>query len=364
MFIRFLVIAITAVVAADEPADSVHMSVEGMYKRVESLLAEEKSTEANTIATRIVRSNPRSAITHRKLAGIFEKHKQHDPAIKHLRKALAFDPTPEDHFHIGRLLVAEGRHSMALEHLEQADDLGLTDSQLNAELGLAYARIGRDFGRVRTVDISEGEPGEITSEWYLIKRSGVVIGTFDVAPRKSAVYQLEVARSRGVDRIDVNSELAKVWMRRGNFNRAQAICLQFKSQLEDENNAPTTRADAYMVFAETAYGLDDMERYVTLVKQATKLDPTRANTWLAPTYRKAANRFKQRGDLTHYTFYLKAFLAERPEDAEAHYDLGIAYLEAGKSDLAAQHLQASLDAPGGHARRNKILELLNTIHSR
>ncbi len=364
MLIRALVIAMIVSVAADDLPQSGHASVEALYEQVERLLSEEKLTDADAVASRIVRSNPRSAITHRKLADMFELHHQSASAIKHLRMALTFDPTPDDHFRIGRLLVSKGRHAMALEHLEQADDLGLSDPQLNAELGLAYARIGRDFGRVRTIDLPTGEPGQLTEEWYLIKRSGVVIGTFDAAPKRSAVYQLEMARAKGVKRLDVITELAQVWMRHGDFNRAQTICLQFKNLLEDDEVTPQVRADAYIVYSEAAFGLDDMERFIALVKQAAKLDSIRANTWLAPAYRQAANRFKQRGDLTNYTFYLKYFLAERPDSAEGHYDLGIAYLEAGKLDLAAQHLQASLDAPGGHTRRNKILELLNSIHSR
>jgi len=363
MLTRILIMALYAVIAADDLDDSGHVPVEALYQRVESLLAEEKPAEADAVANRIVRSNPRSAITHRKLAHLFEQHHQRESAIKHLRKALAYDPTPEDHFQIGRLLVAEGRHTMALEHLEQADDLGLDDPQLHAELGLAYARIGRDFGRVRTIDLATGEPGQATDEWYLIKRSGVVIGTFDAAPRKSAVYQLELARGKGVNRLDVGTELAEVWMRRGEFNRAQAICLKIKDQLENEAIPPPVRADGYIVYSKAAYGLDDMERFVALVKQAAKLDPKRSDEWLAPAYRQAANRFKQRGDLPNYTLYLKHFLAEKPDDADGHYDLGIAYLEAGERALAAQHLQASLDAPGGHSRRNRILELLNTIHT-
>ncbi len=363
MLIRLLLIFIYAFIAADDVDDSAHVSTEALYQRVESLLSEEKPAEANEVADRIVRSNPRSAITHRKLAGLFEAHHQLESAIKHLRKALAYDATPEDHFHIGRLLVTEGRHTMALEHLEQADDLGFDDPQLHAELGLAYARIGRDFGHVRTIDLATGEPGQATDQWYLIKRSGVVLGTFEAAPRKSAVYQLELAVSKAVKRLDVNMELAEVWMRRGEFNRAQAICLRIKNQLENDEIPPSIRADAYLVYSKTAYGLDDMERFVALVKQAATLDPKRSDQWLAPAYRQAADRFKQRGDLPHYTKYLKDFLAERPDDAEGHYDLAIAYLEAGERDLAAQHLQASLDAPGGHSRRNQILELLNSIHS-
>ncbi|HNO77500.1 MAG TPA: tetratricopeptide repeat protein [Phycisphaerae bacterium] len=363
MLTRLLILAFFAVIAADNGDESGHASVESLYQRVESLLAEEKPAQADEVADRIVRSNPRSAITHRKLADLFEKHAQRESAIKHLRQALAYDPTPEDHFHIGRLLVAEGRHTMALEHLEQANDLGFNDPQLHAELGLAYARIGRDFGHVRTIDLATGEPGQATDEWYLIKRSGVVLGTFEAAPRSSAVYQLELALSEGVKRLDVSTELAEVWMRRGEYNRAQAICLQIKNQLDDEKIAPSTRADGYLVYAKAVYGLDDMERYIALVRQAAKLDPTRSDAWLAPAYRQAADRYKQRGDLPHYTQYLKDFLAERPDDAEGHYDLAIAYLEAGERDLAAQHLQASLDAPGGHSRRNQILELLNSIHS-
>jgi tetratricopeptide (TPR) repeat protein len=363
MLIHILIIAIYAALGADDLADSEQVPVESLFQRVESLLAEEKRADAEAVAERIVRFNPRSAITHRKLASLFEAHHQRESAIKHLRNALAYDPTPEDHLRIGRLLVAEGRHTMALEHLEQALDLGLSDPQLNAELGLAYARIGRDFGSVRTIDLATGEPGQITDEWYLIKRSGVVIGTFDAAPQRSAVYQLEVARAKGIRRIDVGSELAQVWMRRGEFKRAESICQEIANQLDSSDVPPSIRADACIVYSKAAYGLDDMERFIALVKQAAKLDPKRAGEWLAPAYRQAANRFKQRGDLPNYTFYLKDFLAEEPEDADGHYDLGIAYLEAGERELAAQHLQASLDAPGGHSRRNQILELLNTIHS-
>ncbi|GJM26278.1 MAG: hypothetical protein DHS20C16_26930 [Phycisphaerae bacterium] len=363
MLTRILIIAILATFGLDGPDDSGHLSVEALYQRVESLLAGEKLADADAVANRIVRSNPRSAITHRKLAKLFEQHHRRESAIKHLRKALAYDASPEDHLHIGRLLVAEGRHTMALEHLEQADDLGLTDPQLNAELGLAYARIGRDFGNVRTIDLATGEPGHATNEWYLIKRSGVVLGTFDAAPRRSAVYQLEMARAKGIKRIDVNSELAQVWMRRGEFKRAESICKEIAGQLKSSKVSPQVRADAYIVYSKAVYGLDDMEQFATLVKQAAKLDPKRAGDWLAPAYRQAANRFKQRGDLPNYTLYLKHFLAEMPDDADGHYDLGIAYLESGERELAAQHLQASLDAPGGHSRRNQILELLNMIHT-
>ncbi len=361
--IQLMLAVLFFITGADETTPRAHVPTEELYEQIAALLAEDKLAEADAIGKRIVRTNPRSAITHRHLAELYEAHAQPNRAIKHLRSALAFDDSPKDHLNLGRLLSKEGRPTMALEHLEEAQDLGCTEADLSAELGLAYARIGRDVGRTRRVTIEGGRVGQVTGEWYLLERVPDERDTFVAAPRRCAIYQLELAQSRGVERVDVNCELAKVWMRRGNYQRAEEICRAMSKRADADKLPDSVRADYYITHAEAVHGLDDMERYVALMSQAAKLDPKLAGPLLTKAYRKAADRFKQRGDLTQYIFYLKQFLLEQPEDADGHYDLGIAYLEDGKPDLAAQHLQMSLDLPSNHARRAQILELLNSIQS-
>jgi len=60
--------------------------------------------------------------------------------------------------------------------------------------------------------------------------------------------------------------------------------------------------------------------------------------------------------------YLRTLVSNVPQDAPAHFNLGLAALKAGRETEAREHLEAFLNLAPGNPRAGEVRELLQSLH--
>ena len=86
----------------------------------------------------------------------------------------------------------------------------------------------------------------------------------------------------------------------------------------------------YFYYSQAAFGTGDYDGYLTLLKKAIELDSAAYGATLVDAYVKVADHYNQSGQLDEYIKYLALAVAQSPQTASLHLQLGNAYQEAQK----------------------------------
>ena len=104
-----------------------------------------------------------------------------------------------DHCLLGDVYWGEGKFALAAEAYETADRLGLDSLEIHLKLARAYLHLNNATGPTEARTVHNGTPGRIKEDVYLIEPMPNEPGRFLVAPKSSAVYQLQLALDGGLD---------------------------------------------------------------------------------------------------------------------------------------------------------------------
>jgi tetratricopeptide (TPR) repeat protein len=261
-----------------------------------------------------------------------------------------------DHFELARIQYFEGKCALAVAPLNAAADRGLDDLALHMLGTQIFTCLGTQLGEVQIVNIPDGRVGQLVAEGFLLESAGE--GRFRVAPRDSAVYHVQAARLRDPKSLAVQLLAAQVWLAAKRYSAAVEDYKDLETRLANANWAPPAKAAFYAEFADALYGADDVQGYLERLRQAFELDSNRYGDALAAGYRRAAERYNQRGDVGNFVRCLEQALAESPKDADLRYRLGNGYWEAGRLREAAREYQLTLQLVPDHRDRDRMLQAI------
>ena len=268
-----------------------------------------------------------------------------------------------DRFQLGRIYLLENKYALAVEHLRQAQRLGVKDGELHQRLAVAYCGLNNYLGRVRTVTARGQSAGRIVGEVYLLEPVPGRADAFLAAPSESAVYHSQRALDEGQDSLEARLTHARIWLGARWYARAAEVYASLEQRVARSTLSAADQARIAAAHAQALYGADDMEGYLAKLKRAVALDEARFAPVLADGFGKVAARYNQRGDLAQYLRYLELAVAESPKSARLHYRLGNGYWEAGRKRQAAREWRITLQIAPDHPDRRRILELIQAINA-
>ena len=262
-----------------------------------------------------------------------------------------------DHCLLGDVYWGEGKFALAAEAYETADRLGLDSLEIHLKLARAYLHLNNATGPTEARTVHNGTPGRIKEDVYLIEPMPNEPGRFLVAPKSSAVYQLQLALDGGLDGPRVRLLEADIWLRARRYGKALAIYKTLEGKL------PADRQGGYFRrFAEACLATDDVERYLDRLEKAAALDGEPDPPLLAAAYLRAAQHYAADADLPNYIRCLELALEQDPESADLHYRLGNAVDDAGRPERASLHWRITLELQPDHPDRRRMLEAIRDIN--
>jgi Tfp pilus assembly protein PilF len=195
---------------------------------------------------------------------------------------------------VGEAYLAEGKYTLALRELLRAEKLNAEDHLLQGDLGMAY----------------------------------MAKGHFDEA----IAHFLEALRIKP-DYAPAKNNLGTAYLAKGDYDRAIPI---FESLAQDILYA-TPHYPLYNL-GWAYFQKKDFVKAEQYFLEALDLQPdfVMARRWLGRTY-------LERGMVKSAVRELEKAVARAPENGPVHYDLGRAYLMAGKRDLALQHFETAAE---------------------
>jgi tetratricopeptide (TPR) repeat protein len=193
---------------------------------------------------------------------------------------------------VGEAYMAEGKVSLALRELLKAEQLYADDNLLQYDLGTAFMAKGR----------------------------------YD-----DAIAHFQKALEINPDFAPAKNSLGTVYLKKGDFDRAIPI---FQSLTEDILYA-TPHYPLYNL-GWAYFQKKDFVKAEDYFLEALDLRPefVQARYWLARTY-------LERGMISEAIGELKKALNRAPQSGPIHYQLGRAYLLAGRTDLALKHYETA-----------------------
>jgi len=176
---------------------------------------------------------------------------------------------------------------------------------------------------------------------------------FRCAPENSAIYQIAKALADGIeDRPDIHVLRATIYLNARRYAQAYEMYTKILPTVKDD------KALFYYYYAQAAFGTGQYDRYLELLEEAIKLDPTAYKATRVDAYLAVADQYNQAGDLDKYIDYLVKAVTESPQTASLHLKLGYAYEEARKFDPAIGQWRMVLDLEPDHPQRMKLLNLV------
>jgi tetratricopeptide (TPR) repeat protein len=114
----------------------------------------------------------------------------------------------------------------------------------------------------------------------------------------------------------------------------------------------------YFYYSQAAFGIGDYDAYLTLLKKAIDLDKSAYGPTLVDAYVKVADQYNQAGKLDDYIRYLSLAVAESPQNASLHLQLGDAFQESQQYAKAVTQWKMVLDLEPEHGKRLELLNLM------
>jgi tetratricopeptide (TPR) repeat protein len=279
----------------------------------------------------------------------------HESARRYFEEAIKLNPkSASDHYQLGNIYLAGNFFALAADSYQQALGLGLNSPVLHYKLGTAYFNLRNYFGPIQVVNVKAGKPGEINGDWYLIEPVPGQPEQFRVAPSASAVYQVAKAIADGIDdRADIHFLLANIYLNAGRYQQAGAMFKKIEPTIAKED-----KPLFYFYYSQAAFGTGDYDGYLALLKKAIDLDKAAYGPTLVDAYVKVADQYNQAGKLEEYIKYLGLAVAESPQNAALHLQLGDAYQEAQQYAKAVTQWKMVLDLEPEHPKRLELLNLM------
>ena len=279
----------------------------------------------------------------------------YEKALKYYQEAIKQNPrSASDHYQLGNIHLASNAFALAAGKYETALGLGVKSPVLHYKLASAYFNLRNYFGQIATVTVKSGQVETVNGSWYLIEPVRGKTDIFRAAPTRSAIYHVAKAMATGLaDRPDIRFLRANIYL---NARRYQQAYDMFKAM--EKQTAKEDKALFYYYFAQSAFGADKYEEYLSNLQQAIKLDAKAYKGTLVDAYRKVAEQHNQGGDLDGYIKYLKMAVGEAPKSASLHLTLGNAFEEARKYTEAVVQWRMVLDIEPDHPQRMSLLNLI------
>jgi tetratricopeptide (TPR) repeat protein len=281
-------------------------------------------------------------------------------ARRYFEEAIKLNPkSATDHYELGNIYLGGNFFSLAADAYQQALALGLNSPVLHYKLGTAYFNLRNYFGPISVVNIKAGKAGTINNDWYLIEAVPGQPEQFRVAPSASAIYQVAKAIADGIgDRPDIRFLQANIYLNAGRYLQASAMFKEIEPTIPKED-----KPLFYFYDSQAAFGTGDYEGYLKMLKKAIELDPAAYSATLVDAYVKVADQYNQAGKLEDYIRFLGLAVAQSPQNASLHLQLGDAYQELQQYASAVTQWKMVLDLEPEHPKRLELLNLM-TKHSR
>jgi tetratricopeptide (TPR) repeat protein len=195
---------------------------------------------------------------------------------------------------VGEAYLAEGKYTLALRELLQAEKLNAEDHLLQGDLGMAY--------------MAKGHLDEAIAHFSEALRINP-----DYAPAKN--------------------NLGTAYLAKGDYDAAIPI---FEALTQD-----ILYSTPHYPLYNLGWAYFQKKNYIKAeqyFREALDLRPefVMARRWLGRTY-------LERGMVQNAIKELEKAVARAPREGPVHYDLGRAYLMAGRRDLALQHFEAAVE---------------------
>ncbi len=276
-------------------------------------------------------------------------------ARKYFEEAIKLNAeNASDHYQLGNIYLAGNFFALAAESYRKALSLGLDNPVLRYKLGSAYFNLRNYFGRISVVTVKAGKVGTISGDWYLIEPVPGKKDKFRAAPGNSAIYQVARAMTDGIkDRPDIEFLKANIYLNARRYKQAYRMFRKIKDTIPKED-----KALFYYYYSQAAFGIGRHDEYISLLKEAIKLDKAAYEGTLTEAYLKVAEQYNQSGKLDKYIQYLVLAVRVSPQTASLHLKLGNAYEEARKYDKAVVQWQMTLDLEPDHPARMRLINLM------
>ncbi len=320
----------------------------------EIYIAEENWAKATAVLTPLLKYR-HDYTTYHMLAEATYNLDKYPEARKYFEKAIQLNPnSAADHYQLGNIYLAGHFYALAAEAYDKALRLGVSSPVLRYKLGSAYFNLRNYFGRVQVITVKAGKTGTINGSWYLIEPVPGKKDRFRAAPSSSAIYQIARATTDGIaDRADIQFLKANIYLNARRYKQAYGMFGKIKKIIAKED-----KALFYFYYSQAAFGIDKYDEYISLLKEAIKLDKDAYQPTLVEAYLKVAEQYNQLGQTDKYIRYLALAVAASPQTVSLHLKLGYAYEHARKYALAARQWQMVLDLQSDHPDRLKLINLI------
>jgi tetratricopeptide (TPR) repeat protein len=259
-----------------------------------------------------------------------------------------------DYYQLGNIYLAGNLFARAAEAYNSAFRLGIDTPVLHYKLSSAYFNLRNYFGKISLVTVKAGKPGTIHENWYLIETVPGKKDVFRAAPENSSVYHVAKALTGNLkDRPDIHFLLANIYLNAHRYKQAYDMFEEIEPNIPKED-----KSLYYYYYAQSAYGIEKYNEYISLLQKAIKLDKITYQSALVDAYLKVADRYNQAGQLDEYIQYLVKAVRESPETASLHLKLGHAYEESQEYTKAIAQWQMVLDLEPDHPKRMELLNLV------
>ena len=277
-----------------------------------------------------------------------------DKARKSYEEAVKLNPqSAADHYQLGNIYLSGNFFAMAADSYQTALRLGLDSPVLRYKLASAYFNLRNYFGAISVQTVKSGTVGTIDGAWYLIEPVPGRKEVFRCAPEASAIYQVAKAIADGIeDRPDIHVLRATIYLNAHRYAQAYDMFTAILHTVKED------KALFYYYYAQAAFGTGQYDRYLELLEEAIRLDPSAYKATRVDAYLAVADQYNQAGNLDKHIDYLVKAVAESPQTASLHLKLGYAYEEARKFVQAIGQWRMVLDLEPDHPQR---IELLNLV---
>ena len=261
----------------------------------------------------------------------------------------------EDHYRLANIYLGANSFSRAANSYNKAMALGMEGPTLRYKLGSAYFNLRNYFGRVSVASIKSGKAGTISNKFYLIEAVPGKKDLFRVAPEQSAIYQVTRAIEDGIkDRADIRFLKANIYLNAHRYQTAYGMFAKIRKAIPKED-----KSLFFFYYAEAAFGLGKYDEYISLLKEAVKIDKETYGPSMVEAYIKVADRANQDGKFSDYIKYLELAMKASPQTATLHLKLAYAYEETREYKKAILQWRMVLDLVPNHPSRTNLLNSIS-----
>jgi tetratricopeptide (TPR) repeat protein len=293
--------------------------------------------------TTTVARNPGSGIAHNNLATILLAEGKISEAIGHLEKAVAIEPNAADvRSNLGAALLRQGRIDEAIVQLRQAIRIQPDSVQAHINLGNALSQQGQTAEALmyfqKATELQPGAP----HTWYSFGSALLEAERVD-----DAIVALRRSVELDPKFVDAQLSLGNALLRKGQVSEGLA-------HLEEAVRINPGLAASHYTFGNALIQVGRSDDAIKQFQEALKIQPD-----FAPAENGLGNASFQRGQLDQAITYYRRALSIAPRFAEAHLNLANALAQKTQIDEAIAEFNLALelqpDLPEAHNNLGNIL---------